>query len=122
MPNPAQPASVIPGSVEIEGVNTFNSAGYNRIDANELFQEFQAVIAAGSNDQTISALQNNFYPLNGANFTTNNLRFSQVGQRIGLHLEEGTGLPNHFMDKPTDMLTGGRGSADAEVASPTLMH
>lgn len=122
VPNPAQPASVIPGSVEIEGVNTFNSAGYNRIDANELFQEFQAVIGAGTNDQTISALQKNLYASNGVNFTTNNLWFAQVGQRIGLNQEEGTGLPNHFMDKPTDMLTGGWGFAGAEVASPTLLH
>ena len=51
--------------------------------------------------------QTNYFAENGINFTTNNWWFTQMGQRVGLFQEEGTGLTNHYMYRLTDMLALG---------------
>ena len=55
----------------------------------------------------VSSSQSNYFAENGINFTTNNWWFTQMGQRVGLFQEEGTGLTNHYMYRLTDMLALG---------------
>jgi Ca2+-binding RTX toxin-like protein len=92
-------------SVVVEGVSTFNSAGFNTLQANILFRAIQSVLDTGTN--TYSNNQINYFAGNGINFTTNEWWFAQKGQRIGLYQEEGISLPNHFMYKLTDALALG---------------
>ncbi len=61
--------------------------------------------------------QSNYFSVNGLNVTTNSFWFSQQGQRIELYQEEGTGFPNHYIYKQTDLLALG---AALEKLDPRL--
>lgn len=90
-------ARIFGGNVTIDGMSTFNSAGFNTQQANAMFGELQALLRTGLS--TYSTQQDNYYAQNGINFTTNEWWFSQKGDRVGLYQEEGTGIANHSMYK-----------------------
>lgn len=97
------------GSVTVDGISTFNSAGFIRsAEIESFFVGIQGYLHTGlpSFDQ-VQAKQTNFYAQNGINVTTNDTWFRQMGQRTALNQEEGTGMPNHSMYKLTDMLALG---------------
>ena len=108
----------ITGSVDAQGVATFNSAGFNANAAEPFFQQLQAVLGTGlSNFAAVSARQTNFFAQNGINVTTNTWWFTQMGSRVGLNQEETTGMGNHSMYRITDLLALG---AALEKLDPTL--
>ena len=96
------------GSVTVDGISTFNSAGFNGSNAEFFFAQLQGLLSTGmSSFAGVQAKQTNLFAENGINLTTNDWWFRQMGQRIGLNQEEGTGMPNHSMFKLTDMLALG---------------
>ncbi|MGP1680952.1 MAG: calcium-binding protein, partial [Giesbergeria sp.] len=96
------------GSIAVDGISTFNSAGFIRASVEPFFTEIQALLGTGMPSfNEVQAKQSNFFAQNGINVTTNDIWFRQMGQRIGLNQEEGTGMPNHSMFKLTDMLALG---------------
>ncbi len=100
------------GSVRIEGIASFNSAGFNGSKAETFFAQLQGLLSTGmASFAGVQAKQTNFFAQNGINVTTNDWWFTQMGKRIGLNQEEGTGMPNHSMFKLTDMLALGAAMA-----------
>lgn len=81
---------------------TFNSAGFI-ITSEPVFQNIALILDTGAT-QFHNNAQTNFYAEHGIDVTTNNWYFSQIGQRVPLFNEEGTGIPNHLMYKLTDAL------------------
>jgi hypothetical protein len=97
-----------PGSVNIQGISTFNSAGFNGGNAEPLFQEIQALLGTGfSSFAEVIAKQGNYFAANGVNVTTNDWWFVQMGNRKGLYQEETTFIGNHSMYRLTDLLAVG---------------
>jgi Ca2+-binding RTX toxin-like protein len=97
-----------PGSVSIQGISTFNSAGFNGDNAAVLFQEIQALLGTGFNGfAEVVARQTNYFGANGVNLTTNDWWFTQIGNRKGLYQEETAGIGNHSMYRLTDLLAVG---------------
>jgi len=94
------------GLVAIDHVTTFNSAGFNG-NSNLVFQEIEQLIGVGLGRMPTSAEQTNDFAINGLNVTTNTFFSSQIGQRVEVFNEEGTGFPNHYMYKLTDALALG---------------
>lgn len=101
----------------IEAVNTFNSAGFNRLKSAAIEIYFGQIAQAAGPGLSLGGFtspQNNYYALNGINVTTNTwnpVGFEQFGVRTGLfqeNLSPGV-INNHFMYKLTDLL--GLGSA-----------
>ena len=116
----------------IEGVNTFNSAGFSSLQTQNIeiaFNQIKQAIGAGLSfddfDVTAQQPQNNYFAEGGINVTTNDwnpVGFNQYGTRIGLFQEDGVkltelGMSNHFMYKLTDMLALGDALAKLD---PTL--
>jgi len=98
----------VAGSVTIQSIATFNSAGFNGNKSEPLFQEIQALLGTGTSSfAPVSAKQTNFFAANGINVTTNDWWFTQMGARTGLYQEESTGMPNHSMYRLTDLLAVG---------------
>ncbi|MDZ4255315.1 MAG: hypothetical protein U1A72_22320, partial [Sulfuritalea sp.] len=96
------------GSVNIQSISTFNSAGFNGNKSEPLFQEIQALLSTGSSSfAPVSAKQTNYFAANGINVTTNDWWFTQMGTRTGLYQEESTGMSNHSMYRLTDLLAVG---------------
>jgi hypothetical protein len=96
------------GSIAVDGISTFNSAGFIRASVEPFFAEIQALLETGMPSfDKVQEKQSSFFAQNGVNVTTNEAWFRQMGQRIGLNQEEGTGMPNHSMFKLTDMLALG---------------
>ena len=94
-------ARIFGGSTTISQVSTFNSAGF--LSASEpVFNQLQGLLGMGTTGFTTA--QNNYFAENGINVTTNTFWFNQIGTRVRLFNEEGTGFPNHFMYKLTDAL------------------
>lgn len=92
-------------------INTFNSAGYSRPNAEYIettFNQIAQIIGPGVGLSNFSAAQDNFFAENGINVTTNTwdpLGFQQYGTRIALYQEHITGpISNHSMYKLTDLL------------------
>lgn len=83
---------------------TFNSAGFK--DSESAFQSLEDLLGDGYGLGRFpnEAEQTNFFAENGINVTTNTFWFEQIGQRVGVFNEEGTGFPNHYMYKLTDTL------------------
>ena len=80
----------VAGSVNIQSIATFNSAGFNGANSEPLFQRIQALLGTGSSSfAPVSANQTNLFAANGINFTTNDWWFTQMGTRTGLYQEEG---------------------------------
>ena len=97
-----------PGSVAIQGISTFNSAGFNGSLADDLFKDIQTLLGTGIDSfAPIRAQQTNYFAANGINVTTNTWWFSQMGTRSGLFQEEGSGGDNHSMYRLTDLLALG---------------
>lgn len=106
------------GSVNVQAVSTFNSAGFNGSSADTLFQNIQSLLGTGINGfSPIAAKQTNYFGQNGAEVTTNAWWFNQMGQRVGLYQEDDLGstpipgvsdpFSNHYMYKLTDFLALG---------------
>lgn len=100
-------ARIFGGSLSIEHISTFNSAGFLRSTAELFFDKIDNLLGKGQPMSAVSSSQSNYFAENGINFTTNNWWFTQMGQRVGLFQEEGTGLTNHYMYRLTDMLALG---------------
>ncbi len=98
--------------------STFNSAGFAP-GSEAVFEELQNLIGPsyGLGRFPNAAEQANHFAAHGLNVTTNSLYFNQAGQRVELEQEEGTGFPNHYMYKLTDMLALG---VALEKLDPTL--
>lgn len=102
------------GSVNVQAVSTFNSAGFNGGSTEAIFQNIQSLLRTGINSFfPTAAKQTNFFGQNGLEVTTNTWWFNQMGQRIGLYQEDlltgGATAPinNHSMYKLTDYLALG---------------
>jgi Ca2+-binding RTX toxin-like protein len=107
-------ARIFGGSVTIDDINTFNSPGFNTVQAESLFTTIQGLLGTGLN--TYSSAQSNYYAANGTDFTTNEWWFAQRGTRVGVFQEDGLGsilgvipdpFSNHYMYKLTDALALG---------------
>ncbi len=101
-------ARIFGKQAHIEHVSTFNSAGFAP-DSDAIFQQLQGLLPQeyGLPSFPDAQLQSNYFAGNGINVTTNSFYFNQVGRRISLFQEEGTGLTNHYMYRLTDMLALG---------------
>lgn len=86
---------------------TFNSAGFAP-GSDAVFRQLERIVGIGYGMGAFAAAgdpsQTNAFAAHGLNVTTNSFWFNQVGQRIELFNEVGTGIPNHFMYKLTDSL------------------
>ena len=92
--------------VNIESVNTFNSAGF--ISSSEsFFSKIEEILTLSKTK--FYQEQNNYFALHGINLTTNDWWFNQVGKRQPLFNEESTFFrhENHYMYKITDALALG---------------
>ena len=106
------------GSVRVESVTTFNSAGFNGDNAEFFFAQIQSLLGTGlPNFDAVEAKQTNFFAENGIEVTTNTWWFEQMGVRVGLAQEETTGIGNHNMYRLTDLLALG---AALEKLDPAL--
>ncbi|MBE7418530.1 MAG: hypothetical protein HS128_12435 [Ideonella sp.] len=97
----------------IEAVNTFNSAGFRRVQSGNIdvaFAEIAARVGTGLSLAGFANAQNNYYAVNGVNFTTNDwdpVGFQQYGVRIGLYQEDKPDGPAGFLGShPIYKLTG----------------
>ena len=100
-------ARIFGGSLSIEHISTFNSAGFLQSTAELFFDKIDNLLGKGQPMSAVSSSQSNYFAENGINFTTNNWWFTQMGQRVGLFQEETTGTGNHSMYRLTDMLALG---------------
>ena len=110
-------ARIFGGSLSVEHISTFNSAGFLRSTAELFFDKIDNLLGKGQPMSAVSSSQSNYFAENGINFTTNNWWFTQMGQRVGLFQEETTGTGNHSMYRLTDMLALGHA---LEKLSPDL--
>lgn len=95
-------ARLFGGTLGIDAVTTFNSAGFHA-NSEPVFQQLEGLLGTGAG-RFLSEKQTNIFAQNGINVTTNSFFFSQVGQRVSVFNEEGSGIPNHYMYKLTDSL------------------
>ena len=101
------------GSMRVESINTFNSAGFNGDNAESFFAQIQALLGSGlPSFDPVRDKQTNFFADNGIEVTTNTWWFEQMGERVALNQEEAGGLAaataaNHSMYRMTDLLALG---------------
>ncbi|GLS13350.1 hypothetical protein [Hydrogenophaga electricum] len=96
------------GSVRVESIETFNSAGFNGDNAEFFFAQIQGLLGTGlTSFDGVEAKQTNFFAENGIEVTTNTWWFEQMGERIALSQEQGLGTANHSMYRLTDLLALG---------------
>ena len=95
-------ARLFGGTLGIDAVTTFNSAGFHA-NSEPVFQQLEGLLGTGAG-RFLSEKQTNIFAQNGINVTTNSFFFNQVGQRVSVFNEEGSGIPNHYMYKLTDSL------------------
>lgn len=96
-------ARVFGGSLGIDRVSTFNSAGFTPLSA-LVFNDLEAVLRTGAG-RYLSERQDNYFANHGINVTTNTFFNSQIGRRVSLFNENSNlQVPNHFMYKLTDSL------------------
>lgn len=94
-------------------INTFNSAGFNflaGLNIQKGFTSISDIIGGDYGLKDFSDNQNNFYAVNGVNFTTNDFASEQKGKRISLFQEASDPTQtyaNHSMYKITDFLALG---------------
>lgn len=99
-------ARLFGNEVNIESVNTFNSAGF--ISSSEsFFSKIEEILTLPKTK--FYQEQNNYFALHGINLTTNDWWFNQVGKRQPLFNEESMFFrhENHYMYKITDALALG---------------
>src|SRR5690606_13065873 len=101
--------------------NTFNGAGFNPW-AEPAFAALELALRGEVGAYPGPTVQNNYFAEHGINFTTNDVWFSQFGQRIAVFNEEGTGIPNHLIYKLTDSLALAdlMGSLDPDLTLETV--
>jgi hypothetical protein len=93
--------------ITADHITTFNSAGF-RASSDGVLREIEALLGTGTGVYPSASQQSNIFGANGLNVTTNALFFSQIGTRVSLFNEEGTGIStNHSMYKLTDALALG---------------
>ena len=99
-------ARLFGGSLTIDHVATFNSAGFNPL-SNRVFTDLESLLGTGAG-RFLGERQNNYFAQHGLNVTTNTFFNSQIGTRVELFNEHsgllGTHVPDHFMYKLTDAL------------------
>ena len=96
------------GSVRVESIDTFNSAGFNGDNAEFFFAQIQELLGTGlPSFDGVQAKQTNFFAENGYEVTTNTWWFTQMGDRVALNQEEGFAIANHSMYRITDLLALG---------------
>jgi trimeric autotransporter adhesin len=97
-------ARIFGGSLAIDHVATFNSAGFTVL-SDLVFSDLEALLGTGAG-RYLSEIQNNYFATHGINVTTNSFYNSQIGARVDLFNENSllTQVPNHSMYKLTDAL------------------
>lgn len=103
----------------VSHITTFNSAGFAP-GSESTFAEMEAVLGPSLGrpfEGPGASGQTNVFASKGINVTTNSFYFEQQGHRLGLFVEEGTGIPNHSMYKLTDALAL---AAALEAIDPTF--
>lgn len=128
-------AGIFGNSINIQTINTYNSAGFSNVAAQNIKNSFdQIAVALNLNGYfaSVDGIQKNYLGANGVNFTTNSAAdigipgFNQYGQRIGLYQEDLPGgdlgpANNHSMYKLTDYLALGAvlGKLDSNLIEKT---
>ena len=95
-------ARLFGGTLGIDAVTAFNSAGFHA-NSETVFRQLEGLLGTGAG-RFLGEKQTNVFAKNGINVTTNSFFFNQVGTRVSAFNEEGTGFPNHYMYKLTDSL------------------
>ncbi len=95
-------ARIFGGSLNIDGVTTFNSPGFQASSEN-VFASLELLLLSGAGG-FLNDVQTNVFASHGINVTTNGFFFEQIGHRQSIFNEEGTGIQNHSMYKLTDTL------------------
>lgn len=103
--------------------NTFNGAGMG-LFAETMFSYIENTLGLGKTTYPDAGKQTNYFAEHGINLTTNTWWFKQIGTRIPLFNEEGTGIANHLMYKMTDALALGDvlGRIDHSLALSTVTY
>ena len=104
--------------VSVDHITTFKSAGF-RASSDAVMREIEGLLGSGTGLYPDSKQQTNIFAKNGLNVTTNDLSSWQIGQRVDLFNEEGTGVSNHSMYKLTDTLALGAALAKLDSALST---
>jgi trimeric autotransporter adhesin len=78
-------ARIFGGSVAIDHVGTFNSAGFTPLSA-FVFDDLQRLLGSGV-DRYLSEVQYNYFATHGINLTANSFFNSQIGTRVDLFHE-----------------------------------
>lgn len=100
-------ARIFGGSLQIDSLDTFNSAGFN-INSPWIFSQLALLLGPGVSLSSYHSGQNNFYAENGISATTRDLLNIEPGARIPLANEESDfAINNHFMYKISDLLALG---------------
>ncbi len=97
------------GSLNIDGIATFNSAGFNGASTEAMFTQL-GVLLGKALPRFPTEKQTNYFADNGTTVTTNTWWFNQMGARQGLYQEDTLGInpiANHSMYKQTDLLALG---------------
>jgi hypothetical protein len=123
-----------PLGYNVQSVNTFNSAGFNNLQASNIANSYNQIaqligpsLGLGS-FAAVAPKQTNNFGENGIEVTTNSWAdgnftapgFNQYGQRVALYQEDllnGDPIANHYMYKQTDLLALG---AALEKLDPTF--
>ncbi|WP_418647607.1 hypothetical protein ACNQFN_22345 [Thauera butanivorans] len=108
-------ARIFGNTLVIDGVSTFNSAGFIA-NSEAVFGSLAQALGTGPT-QYRSAAQTNYFARNGINVTTNSFYFNQIGQRQDIFNEQSGPLAtheNHSMYKLTDTLA--LGNALSQIA------
>lgn len=93
----------------IDRTSTFNAAGLAPFaGAQTAWLEWQIGQGVGRFAPSDSDRYFNFFAANGINVTTNDLYFSQPGQRIPVFNDDGIGLPNHSISRLVNTLALGQ--------------
>ncbi|MDK9726249.1 MAG: hypothetical protein OEL88_15390, partial [Sterolibacteriaceae bacterium MAG5] len=96
-------ARLFGGTLTIDHVTTFNSAGFHAI-SEPVFLNLENLLGTGAGGFLSDDKQTNVFAEHGISVTTNSFFFSQIGQRLSLFNEEGSAPSNHSMYKLTDAL------------------
>ncbi|WP_037587816.1 hypothetical protein [Stenoxybacter acetivorans] len=72
-------ARIFGGSVSIDGIDTYNSAGFLKERSKQFFKELEEILQLGTT--SFNQSQNNCYTVNGISITTNDWYHNQIGER-----------------------------------------
>jgi Ca2+-binding RTX toxin-like protein len=91
-------------SDNVAHASTFNGLGVGRLLPEVTFALIQSALGLGTTAYPAASSLTNYYAEHGINVATNSVWLAQVGGRVPLFNEEGTGKPNHGVYKLTDAL------------------